>query len=268
MDNGKIKSEVEYILDPDGDLWVAFPCPSDSPAATPRTDKPTIRPSPPEKGDNDEENGDVRIKMRVCSTILIMVSPVFKKMLTGWAIEATDFKASKSSPPSASSIYTLELREDNAEAAVVLFSSLHHCDINPVLLKRPHAFILEDLALICDKYQCAKALRLRSELLLRERLDILQGRLAREFPIADYWIKQAARALVLAYVMDLPKIFMTTAWYLFILNRGPFNAENGPAALLVDHPAFGMVDVAGELNLALTTTAHEISTDDNSFCAG
>ncbi|KAM7208355.1 hypothetical protein V8F20_001333 [Naviculisporaceae sp. PSN 640] len=262
---------AELTLDPDGDLWVMFSCSSNDPAAKTTNPKPaapennsnveepeTNRPGTSENSDaddsrsSDEEAKDVRIKMRVCSKILIMVSPVFRKMLTGEFKEAVDFRASKASSPSPASIYTLELHEDSAEAAIVLFSSLHHCDVDPVLLGDP--FILEDLALICDKYQCDKAMRLRGELLIREKLDHVQDWLSRQNPNAPkdimtmrHFRGNLTKALILAYALRLPKQFMELGWYLFVLEPGNLDPGHGCTRLLVANPIFGQVDVAGYL---------------------
>lgn len=102
---------------------------------------------------NDEPTAEETIlSLIISSELLSATSPVFKSMLRGKFKEGLELARCKET----STIYTIKLPEDDAEAALVFYSVLYGnmdhvpSNITPTLLS--------ELATFADKYLCIKIL--------------------------------------------------------------------------------------------------------------
>lgn len=106
---------------------------------------------------NIDPRGDVSLdvgppgakrSLRVSSSVLSLGSPVFAAMLNSTFMEGT--------VPTDGSIRTISLQEDNPRAVTTLCNVLHHQS----QYVRVETFKdVDQLALLCDKYDCARALK-------------------------------------------------------------------------------------------------------------
>lgn len=137
---------------------------------------------------NIDPRGDVTLEvgppgakrsLRVSSSVLSLGSPVFTAMLNSTFIEGT--------VPTDGSTRTISLQEDNPRAVTTLCNVLHH----QTHCGRVEKFNdLDQLAILCDKYDCARALKPWTRLwLLRWR-----GSVSRE---DNFW-----KMLYISYALD------------------------------------------------------------------
>lgn len=89
------------------------------------------------------------VRLLVSSTILATASPVFKTMLHGRFAEAL-LSFSRANPP------TIYLGDDDPSAMMEFCRVMHHA---PGIYKEMTCKTMEGLAVLCDKYMCAHALR-------------------------------------------------------------------------------------------------------------
>ena len=231
----------EIIIDPEGDLWISM-------QRLTHSEKQKEGQSQVADGVNATDEKDAesdKINIKVSSKILTSASPVFKMILTGWGKEAAEFAAKKAS----SKCYTLDLPEDDTDAAALLFEILHHKQT--ARSDQPSPSCLEQLAFISDKYQCFGALRYCGAIWIRDLLPDqpqcfnVSLQLFLEGKDSNFYLDNLKRLLAFAYVVDLPKEFSALAWLLFIQNKGPLSVTaKGDGISLVDHPLF-QHDVAG-----------------------
>lgn len=100
------------------------------------------------------ENGKLVSKLRCCSRVLELASPVFTKMLNprfrdGARLEQGD------SP-------MITIQEEFPRAMVSLLSIVHHCQVDYEVLNldgSPNTLYLRDMAVQADKYDCTLAVR-------------------------------------------------------------------------------------------------------------
>ncbi|KAI9871679.1 MAG: hypothetical protein M1830_002623 [Pleopsidium flavum] len=87
-------------------------------------------------------------ELRVSSKVLSVASAVFKAMFGPHFLEGSDLTSM--------SARRISLPDDNAEAMTTLCNILHHR--NNKIDQEPAPSALEQLAVLCDKYDCSKAL--------------------------------------------------------------------------------------------------------------
>jgi hypothetical protein len=101
--------------------------------------------------------------VRVSSKILIVASPIFKKMLSSKFREGINQLQSSEMPPA-------PLPEDHGEAIIVICRAVHYrTEEIPEILPMD---TLVDAAVFCDKYDMSRALRTWSSHLAEERLRV------------------------------------------------------------------------------------------------
>ncbi|KAK3652904.1 hypothetical protein LTR56_004852 [Elasticomyces elasticus] len=132
-------------------------------------------PSPTSPSQEDEEakkiiladEGDViillldRAEIRVSSAILSQASPVFKKMLGPHLLEGQG-------PRSSEQPKEIKLHDDEPNALEMLLKLVHFHDVEDVAVT-PSGLL--GLAVLADKYDCAKSLTLMAEALLKRCSD-------------------------------------------------------------------------------------------------
>ncbi|KAM7196942.1 hypothetical protein V8F33_005824 [Rhypophila sp. PSN 637] len=223
---------LDTIIDPEGDLWVSLAYRRYE--AEPETRSSAAPPTSPEEPEafnslsqaKTEETTKVLVK--VSSKVLIQASPVFKIMLTGWGKEAADFASVKAG----GEIYTLDLPEDDAVAGILLFGCLHHPE-HQFSADIPSTDDLEELAIMCDKYQCKLGpggLDWIQNKFLHLTDPVRRGRIYPSPNKAelDQDIQGLSRLLVLSYVFEDRYMFSKLSWELFLCSDEPLGTENGP----------------------------------------
>lgn len=162
-----------------------------------------------------DPNGDIVLELSetrllVSSKVLTLVSPVFEAMFKSHFKEG--LRSRKSEEPS-----TLPLTEDNAEAAILLCTIIHHRSHE--IPEKPNTLCLETLAFVCNKYQCTGAIAHHGILWLQKL-------------VRDATQEDLNRLLLFAYVLDLPEPLLNISWEILQLQAGPF--VNLPG--LTNHP--------------------------------
>lgn len=179
----------------------------------------------------DTINGKTRapISLVVSSKVLCLASPVFKVMLTGNFREAREFR--NATKQGQSERYVIELPEDDATATTTLMNLLHlnFGDVREDVT----ASQMEQLAYLCDKYQCAHVLKYCGKAWISTWKDRWK-----EEPVGvGMRATDICRMLVFAYVADLPSEFNALAWGLALTHRGPILGPEGAGRrVLLDHP--------------------------------
>lgn len=142
---------------------------------------------------NIDRRGDVILKVgplgakrsfRVSSSVLSLGSPVFAAMLSSAFIEGN--------VPTDGSERTISLQEDNPGAVDTLLNILHLQSQNVTIWKFSS---LEQLALLCDKYDCARALKPWTTLWLQQWRGSANGD-------DNFW-----KMLYISYAFDDPAAF-------------------------------------------------------------
>lgn len=163
-----------------------------------------------------DPEGDVVLEFKdecllVSSKVLSLVSPVFAAMFKPQFKEGIQFRLA------GGETLTVPLPEDDAKAFTLLCKVIHHrCDEIPA---EPDISCLENLACICDKYHCTRAIINCCVLWLQKLIKAAPP-------------EGLNRLLLVAYILDLPEFFSTISWEILLLQPGPF--VNLP--ILADHP--------------------------------
>ncbi len=198
------------------------------------------------------------VEVVVSTNILTLVSPVFKAMLAGPFRESIELAAAIRNG-AANGPYTIDLPEDNADAMCLLMEAFHF-RTTATTTNAPTPAMLETLAFLCDKYQCAKALNLTTAFWISAALQGLRGECLGTTPtgsssatvkdgcLAKY-MDGCWRLVVFAYVVDLPETFSQLCWEIIRHHVGPitdipvtsrYSAKTGgsvqPVMVLNDHP--------------------------------
>jgi hypothetical protein len=157
-----------------------------------------------------DPNGDVLLvlsgqrgetHLRVSSSVLSLSSAVFAKML------ASQFKEGLGSSSSSGAPRRIPLPDEDVEAFTLLCNVIHfRMNLVP---RKPTVTCLENLAVICDKWDFTSAIAASSELWLQN------------------WIKSAddpdlTKLLFAAYVLDAPHAFSRISWKILVAQVGPF----------------------------------------------
>jgi hypothetical protein len=161
-------------------------------------------------------------RFKVSSQVLCIASPVFRAMLgpSSSFKEACELRASAiSSEP-----YVLQLGEDDPQALVVVLNALHLQGSKvPISISFQN---LVDLAIICDKYDCAPGVTLWADVW------------------TEVWKKYALepgfeRWLFISWTFGIDEIFMSLSKKLIM--EGEFEWSNPRSLLLKGHPIDDML---------------------------
>jgi hypothetical protein len=158
---------------------------------------------------------DVKGHLRVSSKVLALASPVFAAMFGPQFLEGSILAQSKAP-------ITVPLPEDNPDAVTLLVNILH-LRTNEVPTN-PSLKTLEEFAVLCDKYDCSRAIRPWSMLWL-QAYESHAGE-------KDYDV-----LLVIAYALDLPQSFHKISRGIIIKRQGPLT--NFPPAELLPEAVLG-----------------------------
>jgi len=157
-----------------------------------------------------DPNGDVLLELsgpqgethlRVSSKVLSLSSMVFAKMLT------SQFKEGLSSSSSSGTLHRTPLPDEDVEAFTLLCNVIHfRKDLVP---RKPTVTCLENLAIICDKWDFTSAIAASSELWLQNWIRSTGNR-------------DLSKLLFVAYVLDTPDAFSRISWEILIAQVGLF----------------------------------------------
>lgn len=157
-----------------------------------------------------DPNGDIslevshpngKLNLLVSSHCLILASPVFATMLGSQFKEGVRTRSISGKTP------LVLLPEDDAEAFVVLCHVIHH-QTDEIPRNLPLA-CLKNLAIICDKYDCANVLAAWASVWIQTYIKTSGWN--------DY-----NSLLFVAYVLDLPDFFASISWEMLKSQAGPF----------------------------------------------
>lgn len=204
----------EIVLDPDGDVRLQL---QDSPDDTSSNDSMA-------DADNQDasELTSAHLGIIVSSYILCNASTVFRAMLGpgGKFREATELRQNQAS----SSIYTLELPEDHAEAALVWCSFLHAKTKD--IPKKPSAWFLTELATFAFKYDCVEILEYPGKVWVGDLHRQISQRIFtfdRDESLYDDGlesVEELCQCLYFAYTIDLPEEYAMIAGILVKVEGG------------------------------------------------
>ena len=141
----------------------------------------------------------------VSSKVLTLASPVFEAMFNSRFKEGLSHYPTSGKPP-------IPLPDDNAEAVTILCNAIHY-RTNEVPNKLASA-CLENLAIICDKYDCTSALAPWSAMWLQAEIESNAA-------------KNLNKLLSAAYVLDIPDAFSRISWEILLAQAGPFVSLSG-----------------------------------------
>jgi hypothetical protein len=169
---------------------------------------------------NVDPNGDVILELSspdgkknllVSSRVLSLASPVFRAMF------ASRFKEGLSNHSIPECPHVIHLPEDDAEAFTILCNVLHfRVDEIP---RQPDLICLQNIANICDKYDCCSALAAQCTVWLYTWIE------SQSSPVD--W----KGLLFVAYVLDASDPFSRISWEILKAQVGPFVSLPG----LTDH---------------------------------
>lgn len=146
----------------------------------------------------DEEEAS----LLVSSKVLSLASPVFARMLGPNFAEGSR-KVSASAPA------IVRLPDDNAAAMQILCGAIHY-QINDV--SQPvQPTQLENLAVLCDKYDCVRALKPWTTAWFTAALE--------DYPSKDSCLKLLSAACAL----DDPHAFSIVSWEIIVTRQGPIS---------------------------------------------
>jgi hypothetical protein len=204
----------EIVLDPDGDVRLQL---QDSPDDTSSDDAMTDA-----NNQDAPEPTSAHLGILVSSKILCNASTVFRTMLGpgGQFKEASELAQNQAS----STIYTLELPEDNAEAALVWCSFLHAKTKN--IPKKPSAWFLKELATFAFKYDCVEIMEYPGKVWLGALHQQISQRIF-SFDLDESLyddglesLEELCQCLYFAYTVDLPEEYASIAGSLVKVEGG------------------------------------------------
>ncbi len=142
-----------------------------------------------------------RTHLRVSSSVLRLSSVVFAKML------ASQFKEGLSGNHSSDAPHVITLPDEDLESFTLLCNVIHfRMDQVP---RKPTITCLENLAVICDKWDFTGAIAASSELWLQSLIGTTDDR--------DF-----SRLLFVAYILDAPDAFSRISWAMLVAQVGQF----------------------------------------------
>jgi len=162
-----------------------------------------------------DPHGDVimelgKERLLVSAKVLSLVSPVFAAMFKPLFKEGKAHMISET--PS-----TITLPEDDAKAFALFCNLVHHR--SDKIPRKPDLACLEQLAFICDKYNCAATISHSVILWLQRHLELALP-------------EDLNKLLFVAYILDLPESFSRISWEILVRKTGAFVDLPG----LTDHP--------------------------------
>lgn len=143
----------------------------------------------------EDENRETLVLI-VTSKTLTLASPVFNKMLN------SSFKEGIAKTTEGK--VAIPLPEDDSEAMTIICRALHN--MNHLVPEQLSSTLLEEIAVLCNKYDCARALMAHGNVWIRNGLD--------SSPNSN----DLDRLLFAACVLDIPAAFARVAWE-FVLAR-------------------------------------------------
>ena len=192
------------------------------------------------------------ITLRVSSSVLCLVSPVFSAMLNGPMAEGQAFRAPNSPRP-----FPITLHEDDGQIFSILANVVHHrADDIPFL---PTTSTLVALAAIVDKYACGPAVMPYGVLWVQRAAE------RREDP--EYaGLLGRCNLLLFSYVIDLPEQFAGLSWDVLLMHRQTLKDETefglelpiSPDHELLRHDLHGRSIYSRTLSQELTPTRRNI----------
>jgi hypothetical protein len=173
-----------------------------------------------------DPNGDVIVELsgsgrdvhlRVSSNVLSLASPLFADTLEP---HFGNLPCARTDGPS-----SIVLTGDDSEAFTLLCNTIHfRTDAIP---QNPSPACLENLAVICDKYKCASAIKIHAASWMRKH---------------PKEVRDLHRLLVVAYALDIPEAFSVISWEILQRRVGPFFDLPGVTGhSLVQHDLLGML---------------------------
>ncbi|KAL8826155.1 MAG: hypothetical protein Q9191_003979 [Dirinaria sp. TL-2023a] len=144
-----------------------------------------------------EDDNREFLVLKVASKTLTLASPVFNKMLNSSFKEGIA-KTTKGS-------VAIPLPEDDSEAMTIICRALHN--MNDLVPEQLSTTLLEEIAVLCNKYDCARALMAHGNVWIRNGLDSSPSSLDLD------------KLLFAACVLDIPAAFAKVGWE-FVLARG------------------------------------------------
>lgn len=152
------------------------------------------------------------VNLRVSSSILSLVSPVFSRMLKGPLAEGVAFRSPNSPRP-----FPIALPDDNGAAFTVLVNIAHH-QTDEIPSNPPTSLLLE-LALLADKYDCAHLFSPYGILWLQRGLSSAKLEMRDDCINIKEELQQLCHMLLFAYTIDLPAQFAECSWYILLRHR-------------------------------------------------
>ncbi|KAK3318917.1 hypothetical protein B0H66DRAFT_477650 [Apodospora peruviana] len=165
-----------------------------------------IRPSPADQTTTEASSpSSPPATLRVSSSVLCLVSPVFSAMFSSPMAEGEAFRAPDSPRP-----FPITLPEDDGGVFAILANVIHHrADAIPFL---PSPATLVALAALVDKYACAPAAMPYGVLWVQRAVE------RRDDP--EYaGLLGRCNLLLFAYVLDLPVQFAGLSWDVLLMHR-------------------------------------------------
>lgn len=175
-----------------------------------------MAPEPDAKADKVifDPHGDVILeaeekRLLVSSKVLSLASPVFAAMFKPQFKEGSNLKPEQP--------LVIPVPGDDSEAFILLCNVIHYrSDDTP---HTPDISCLENLAFICDKYDCRGAIANSSILWLQRLIETASP-------------EDLNKLLLVAYTLDLQENFSVISWKILLLQAGPITHLPG----LSDHP--------------------------------
>lgn len=162
--------------------------------------------------DGDSYSTQSSVNLRVSSSILSLVSPVFSRMLKGPLAEGVAFRSPDSPRP-----FPIVLPDDNSAAFTVLVNIAHH-QTDDIPGDPPTSMLLE-LALLADKYDCAHLFSPYGILWLQRGLSSARIEMRDDRINNKEELQHLCHMLLFAYTIDLPAQFAQCSWYILLRHR-------------------------------------------------
>lgn len=170
-----------------------------------------------------DPNGDILLQfpttnneLRVSSSVLSLISPVFSVMLNGCMSEAVAFQAHRAQVTGRP--FVIELPEDDGHAFIVLANIAHYrAHLVP---SRPTPQQLLDFSILADKYGCAKVFAPYGTIWLRRSITDVEANISSTADIKlgehQALMSKLSHLILFAYVMDAPEEFAAISWLIML----------------------------------------------------
>lgn len=169
------------------------------------------------------------MSLRVSSSVLTLVSPVFSRMLSGHLAEGVAFRTTNSPRP-----FPIALPDDDGAAFTILANIAHHR--SDQIPSNPLTSELLELALLADKYDCANLLSAHGIIWLQRKLSIYDTRNLDRLSFIPDEMLQLCHMLLFAYTINLPEQFAECSWQILLLHSQSVKSEVEDGFDLPIHP--------------------------------